>query len=367
MHVILNMLKGVAIGLANVIPGVSGGTMALMLGIYERLIRAIHNIGGATLLAPFRGRAALREQLRRTDALFLLSIGTGAALAAIGAAKLLLYLLEHHHDPTYGFFFGLVVLSLAVPLRMIKRRSVGVVVAAVVAVVAVVGLTLAMSGEQRLETAQRKAQLKASSAHLVGSSAAEYAPAVQVDVAATGFFVVAGAVAISAMILPGISGSFMLLLMGIYFDVLTYITRAVSLSKELVKLLFGASDSRQGVTLAGLLVDLGAQLIPLAALGVGCVVGLLLFTRMVNYMLERYHDLTMGFLLGLVLGSLYAIWPFKSYQEVAGMRIDLQNVWPGAFGANEMLTLATTVAGAAVVAAFLLIERRQQRAAEAVG
>jgi putative membrane protein len=376
MQVIANVLKGVAIGLANIIPGVSGGTMALLLGIYERLIRAIHHIGLKTLAAPFRGRAALREQLRRVDALFLMSLGVGAAVAAVGVAELLLYLLERQHDPTYGFFFGLVLVSALVPLRLIKRPTLGVMGATVAGVVAVLGLTLAMSGEQRVETARRKAHMAAEKRAAekletdkpeVGQApsgvAARSSPPITPDAGMTAFFVLAGAVAISAMILPGISGSFMLLLMGIYFDVLACITRTVALTKQLVSTVMGSGVTAGGATGGELMRELVVQLIPLAALGVGCVVGLLLFSRMINYLLETHHDLTMGFLLGLVLGSLYAIWPFKTHQMVAGSRIDLHNIWPSGFGFNELLTVGTTLLGAAIVAGFLLLEWRMGRRA----
>jgi putative membrane protein len=192
-----------------------------------------------------------------------------------------------------------------------------------------------MSGQERLESAQRKAALKAAAAEARGAdSALPAAPAaenrVPQDLRTMALFFTAGAVAISAMILPGISGSFMLLLMGVYFDVLACIT--------------------------------GRQLIPLGVFALGCLVGLLVFTRILNFLLERWHDVTIAFLLGLVMGSLYAIWPFKSFGMAGGRRVDMDNILPSTFALNEILTILTALAGIAIVAAFIVVERKQGKA-----
>jgi putative membrane protein len=119
----------------------------------------------------------------------------------------------------------------------------------------------------------------------------------------------------------------MLLLLGVYFDVLRCV------------------NNRQWVLLG--------------IFALGCGVGLLLFTRLLKFLLERYHDLTMAFLLGLVIGSLWAIWPFKSFGMAGGRRVDMANILPASFGSNEALTLAAVVAGGAIVAVFIWIESRQ--------
>jgi putative membrane protein len=338
MQIVVNLLKGVAIGLANIIPGVSGGTMALILGIYQRLITAIGNMGPNTVRAVFRGRQAFIDEMKRIDAFFLGLLFVGAMVAIVAVAKLLTYLLEHQHDPTYGFFFGLVLVSVIVPYKMIKRMGPGPVISCIVAIAMVVGLALAMSGQQRLESAQKKAQMKAAAAAEVSSAAGSQKHKVPRDAKTVILFFVSGAVAISAMILPGISGSFMLLLMGVYFDVLACVT--------------------------------GKQLVLLGIFALGCLVGLLLFTRLLKFLLARYHDVTMAYLLGLVVGSLYAIWPFKNYGMAGGKRVDMENILPAAFGQNEVLTLVAALLGCAIVAAFIWIERRQQLrspASEAVG
>jgi putative membrane protein len=332
MELVVNLLRGVAVGLANIIPGVSGGTMALVLGIYQRLITAIGNLGIGTFTCVFKGRKAFVEEMKRVDIIFLGTLGVGAFGAIIAVAKLMTYLLEHQHDPTYGFFFGLVLVSVVVPFRMVKHKTVGTFIACLLAVALVVGLTLAMSGQEKLESAQRKAALKAAAAKTVdagGNKAAAETDKVPRTTKMMILFFIAGAVAISAMILPGISGSFMLLLMGVYFDVLACIT--------------------------------GRQLVLLAIFAAGCGVGLIVFTKLLKFLLERFHDVTMAFLLGLVLGSLYAIWPFKSFGMAGGRRVDMDNILPTAFGQNEILTLAAVLAGCAIVGAFVWIEIRQEK------
>jgi putative membrane protein len=319
MQYLIHILRGVAIGLANIIPGVSGGTMALLLGIYQRLITAIGHLGPRTLLAPFKGKAALIEEARRVDLLFLASLGVGAGAAIVAVARLMTWLLAEQHDPTYGFFFGLVLASVAVPYGMIRRKSPSVVIFCLLAALLVVGLSLAMSGDQILANAQHKAEIKAAAASLSGYT-------VSADPRTMLVFFAGGVIAISAMILPGISGSFMLLLMGLYFDVLSCITER--------------------------------NLPMVAVFAAGCGVGLLAFTRFLKWLIERQHDNTMGFLTGLVLGSLWAIWPFKRFELVAGHRVDLDNVLPATLGSNEALTLLALIAGAGLVVAFMVVERK---------
>ena len=128
------------------------------------------------------------------------------------------------------------------------------------------------------------------------------------------------------MILPGISGSFVLLLMGGYFDIL----RAIA-----------------------------AMNIPvLAVFAFGCLVGILAFTRLLNFLLRRYYDPTLGFLLGLVIGSLWVIWPFKHAVRVGAETVYLSHKLPDALGGNEIATAAAFLAGAVIVVVMIVIERR---------
>ena len=355
MSYCLNLLRGVAIGLANIIPGVSGGTMALILGIYERLIRAIHNIGPQTVRAVFQGKAAFTAELKRIDAIFLATLGLGALAAIVSVAKLMVYLLREQHDPTYGFFFGLVLISVVFPYKMIKQKTLGVWVSCLIAIGLVVALANSLSGERMVESAKRKAALKEAAAMAIqdqhataaersdtGETASGGASLVTPSGATLIIFFLAGTVAISAMILPGISGSFILLLMGVYFDILIAINEL--------------RQFKEGWIGYGLLLGVFA---------LGCVIGLLAFTRLLNFLLERYHDTTIAFLLGLVIGSLYAIWPFKDYAMVSGKRVDLGVTLPDMIGANEVHTLIAALVGAAIVAAFVVMERRFANMAKA--
>jgi putative membrane protein len=264
----------------------------------------------------------------------------GALVAIVAVAKLMTYLLESHHDPTYGFFFGLVLVSVIVPFKMIKRKTAGTAIACIVAIAMVVGLTMLMTGEERLKSAQKKAAMKAAATAKATISAdkAKGLPSkrtseVPRDMRTMILFFIAGAIAISAMILPGISGSFMLLLMGVYFDVLACVT--------------------------------GRQFVLLGIFALGCLIGLVVFTRLLKFLLERFHDLTMAYLLGLVIGSLWAIWPFKTFDMAGGKRVDMDNILPTSFGQNELLTFGSFVLGCTIVAVFVWIEAREAKAREA--
>lgn len=324
MDFFINILRGLAIGTANIIPGVSGGTMALLLGIYDRLLSAISSIGLDTISKLKNGTSCLAETWEKIDGNFLICLGVGAGISIVAMARVMTMLLEKYHDPTYGFFFGLVLASILVPWKMIKQLKTGAIISMVLAIGLTMALNLAMTGEERLASAQKKAALKA-----VVSDSAVNVNRVSEEPVNLVFFFAGGAIAISAMILPGISGSFMMLLLGIYFDLLICINER--------------------------------QILPLVFFAAGCLAGLLIFTRFLKFLLSRFHDQTMGFLTGLVIGSLYGIWPFKSFGEAGGRRVDIANIIPSEFGGNEALTIFTVMTGVAIVAAFVHIEKLRQK------
>ena len=341
MRYLTLVLKGCCIGAANIIPGVSGGTMAVMLGIYERLIRSLRHIGFSTarrLLAIFTlKREALSEaraELHRIDFGFLIAITFGALLAVVASARLIIYLLNEQHDPTYGFFFGLVLTSVIIPFKMLKRFTVKEVVSLLLAAGLTVGLTLSMSGEQRLESEKRKHELtesqtvKGAVTEVEVSTVVPQGTSKDVDhaVGRMLYLALCSAIAVSAMILPGISGSFIFLLLGIYFDVLA------------------AVNNRDWIVIG--FVTLGG------------IVGLLAFTRLLNYVLERHRDLTVSFLIGLMLASLYGLWPFRSYAMVGGERIDLAHILPQA-NMNLAITVLAFLIGCGVVLLFYRLESRR--------
>jgi putative membrane protein len=143
------------------------------------------------------------------------------------------------------------------------------------------------------------------------------------------YLFIVGAIAISAMILPGISGSFVMLLFGVYFEILLAI-------------------NNRDFTL-------------LITFAIGCGLGLLAFTRLLNFLLERYHDLTVSFLIGLMIGSLYGLWPFREFEVVNSHRIDFAHVLPR-INTNLAITFVAFLFGCVIILIFDQFEKLNQRA-----
>ena len=241
---VLTYLKGMAMGAADIVPGVSGGSIALITGIYEELLRSINSLTGESLglLLKFEFKAFFRA----VNGGFLLSLLLGIFTSIFSLSKLITYLMVEHPIPLWSFFCGLILVSAFLILKDIKKWSMGVVLAL-----------------------------------LIGTAAAYYItelpPTSSPD--ALWFTFVAGAIAICAMILPGISGSFILLILGKYEPIL----HAVS--------------ERDFATLA--------------VFAVGCIVGLLSFSRVISWLLKRFYSVTIGLLSGFMLGSINKLWPWK--------------------------------------------------------
>ncbi len=255
-------LKGILIGIANVIPGVSGGTFALVLGLYDRLIHALKSFDLAAARSLLEhlpriyraeSRAALRAEIVRTDLIFLALLGLGAVVAIKGLAGVLQFLLSEHPMPTLAFFIGLIIPSIALTARLMDRKG----PVQILAIVLGAGLTVLVSMAQ------------------VSTGGGE--PALWA-------IFLGGAVAIAAMILPGISGSFVLLVLGLYQPTLEHIHH---------------------ITSGGLLF--------LAVMSLGFAFGLVSISRLMAWLLAHHRATTLGFLLGLIFGSFYVLWPFKDY------------------------------------------------------
>ena len=333
-------INGFLIGIANIIPGMSGGTLALVLGIYERLIGALRRIGLSTvkkLLGVIKLKkeafSAAKTELRRIDFGFLALLGVGAVAAILLTSKLIVYLLNEQHDPTYGFFSGLILISILVPARMLKRCGVKELLVLLIAVSLVLSLSIGMGGKQ-LE----RVDYKSGSEIAVGDSIMSVALPTYWDL---GLFFGSGALAISAMILPGISGSFLLLALGVYFRLLTAINTLVEGVPELLNGVFDRS-------MLGSLLIIGFT-------AVGCLFGLLAFTRLLNFLLERYRNLTIAFLIGLMVGSLYGLWPFREFAMVGGERVDTAHILPQ-LDMNLLVTTGTFLIGCGVIFLFTRLE-----------
>jgi len=275
-------------GAADVVPGVSGGTMALILGIYETLINAIRsfNLNFLKLVASMK----LKEAALSASLPFLLPLILGILSAILSLAKTLSWLLDNHPVIVWSFFFGLVLSSIFTVGRTIREWKISCISATGLGAV--------------------------SSFFLFG-----LIPLITPD--APWFIFFSGFIAICAMILPGISGAYILVLLGKYH----YILEAV--------------NNRDFLTI---FILLG-----------GALIGILSFVRIIGWFLRKYHDITMAVLIGLMIGSLRRIWPWKetvmayinSYGEEAHA---LQtNILPSSFDRNLMLTLFFMIIGFALV------------------
>lgn len=248
LNYLLLYLKGVAMGSADVIPGVSGGTIAFITGIYETLLNAIKSVDLQAL--SYLRKFQLKALWEHVNGPFLLALLAGIATSVLTLAKVITHLLSTHPIQVWSFFFGLIVISALIILREIKQWSFGVVIAII---------------------------LGGAIAYFITSATPSDTPE------SSWFLFVAGAVAICAMILPGISGAFILLLFGKYEYVLTAIK-----DFKIVDILF---------------------------FGLGCIVGILSFARLVSWLFSKFHNLTVGLLSGFMIGSLNKVWPWKETVE----------------------------------------------------
>lgn len=240
--------KGFCMGAADVVPGVSGGTMAFILGIYEELLNAIKSFDLESL--KLMATAKVRGFLARTQWRFLLALGCGILLAIFSLSKALSWLLQNQPVLIWSFFLGLILASVATVGKRVKSWRPFTWCSFLGGLAGIYVLVGLMPGATPNDL---------------------------------WFLFVSGAVAICAMILPGISGSFILVLMGKY----QYILEAVNERDFLVLLVVAA----------------------------GACVGLAAFSRLLAWLLRKYHDLMVAFLTGLMLGSLRKVWPFKETLE----------------------------------------------------
>ena len=251
LRFIVLMLKGAAMGTANVIPGVSGGTVALIAGIYEELIATIKSVGWQAIRLLFKGD--FRKAFAHVNGPFLCAIGIGLLASVLTLAHLLNQMLREHEILTLSFFFGLILASVFSVGRRVPRWYAQHVLLFLTGT----GLAVAIM--------------------LLGHAGPNSAPL---------YVFLCGVVAVSAMILPGISGSFILLLMGNYLLVMAAIGNF--------------------------------QLSVLVPFGTGCVIGLMAFSRMLSFVLEKWHYATLSLLTGFVAGSLTMIWPWKMNKYLLG-------------------------------------------------
>ncbi|WP_309133315.1 DUF368 domain-containing protein [Brevibacterium sp.] len=256
----LDLLRGFLIGSAELVPGVSGGTVALVTGVYDELIdSAAHVVKAAktVVTGPDRWAGALRE-LRRTDWFLIIPVLIGMATAVLSIAGLLESFVTGNPELARGLFFGLVAASIAVPLKMLPERTRRQpLLLGLLGFVCAAALAFWLTG-------------------MAGGANVENPPLIAV-------FLVA-AVAICALVVPGVSGSFFLLAVGMYTTTLS------------------AVDDR--------------DLVYIAVFGLGAIVGLAVFVNILRYFLHNHRWWTLVIMAGLMLGSLRALWPWQSSAEV---------------------------------------------------
>jgi len=245
---IITAIKGMAMGAADVVPGVSGGTIAFITGIYEELINSIKSINHVSLRLLFT--LQLAGFWKAINGNFLLAVVTGIGISVLSLARLLKYILENHPELIWSFFFGLIVASAIYVAKQIKSWNVTTIFSIILGIAIAWIIT-------------------------------EITPAETTD--AYWFIFVSGAIAICAMILPGISGSFILLLMGKY----EYIINAISTFKIEVIIVFLA----------------------------GAALGIISFSNVLAWLLRKYHNQTIALLSGFMIGSLNKVWPWKNTIE----------------------------------------------------
>ena len=249
---IMVAVKGACMGAADVIPGVSGGTIAFITGIYDDLLASINAIDATALKMFFAGK--FKEFWKHINGSFLLSLFCGIGFSVMTLAGIMQYLLEHHPIQTWAFFFGLIVASSIFILRGIKGWNLKAVLFLVLGVV-------------------------------LGVTVCTLSPTTTPD--ALWFIFLSGAIAICAMILPGISGSFILLILGKYQYIMSAITGLTS----------GEA--------------IGESIVVIGVFAVGAVCGILSFSRFLHWLLGRFHKETLLVLAGFIIGSLVKVWPWS--------------------------------------------------------
>lgn len=259
---LLITLKGIAMGAADVVPGVSGGTIAFISGIYNELIDSINNID-MSLLKTLK-KEGIKAAWKQANASFLLSLLTGIGISILTFSKIITHLLETQPILVWSFFFGLIIASILLIWKQITKWEIISIVALIIGIILTYYITIARPV----------------------SSPDSYP-----------YLFLSGFIAIIAMILPGISGAFILLLMGSYEIVIGTI-----------------NQFREGLTQMNSEMLTGA-LLKLGTFAIGAIIGLKAFSKILHWMFEYHKNTTLALLIGFMIGSLNKVWPWKEVLE----------------------------------------------------
>lgn len=290
---LLIFLRGVAMGAADVVPGVSGGTIAFITGIYERLLNGIKSVNPTALKLLFK--EGVPAAWKYVDGTFLATLFAGIAVSLVSLSKILKWCLATYPQLLWSFFFGLIIASSIYIIRQVEKWNPA----------AILGL-------------------------LIGGAVAYTITVLAPTEAPNTYWMIflSGAIAISAMILPGISGSFILLLMGMYRHVLNAAT---------------------GLDIVFLLIFIA-----------GCVIGLLSFSHLLSWTFKNYKNTTLAVLSGFMIGSLNKVWP---WQNIAKTRIDshgnevpwlMENVMPANYNGDTYIAYCAILLVVGFSVVFLL-------------
>lgn len=290
--------KGACMGAADVIPGVSGGTIAFIMGIYGELLNSIKSINGEAFRLFFSGKfVAFWKHINGT---FLASLFAGILISVFSLARLMKYLLEFHPIQLWSFFFGLILASAVYILKGLDKWNIQNIISLLAGVATGAFICLASPGQTPDEL---------------------------------WFIFLSGAIAICAMILPGISGSFILLLLGKY----EFVMSAVSSLNIPVLLVFA----------------------------LGCAVGIVSFSHFLSWLLKKYYMLTIALLSGFMLGSLLKVWPWKTPGAEAGFDFPaLPGTYAEVTGADPLLwqSIGFMLLGLAIVLVIEFTAAKGQKA-----
>ena len=288
-HEVRIFLIGAAMGVANIIPGVSGGTIAVVFGIYEDLMEALGNF--------------LTDKSKRWQYVkFLAILFSGALISIVSLERVLSWSFENYPLPTVYFFLGLIIGSIPVVLKTYpdmkpsKTRS----IAFMFGLIAVIILALIQHQSGADETTSQISSI---------------------DLWDYIYYVFSGAIAASAMIIPGVSGSFVLILMGVYWKVLGALS---GLTTSLVN--------------TGFTADMISKLSILGSLFIGVVIGILIFSKIMSWALKNHPAVTMYLILGLIIGSIYQIFPgfeFNFHGLLAILTLVIGTIISLKFGAEK--------------------------------
>ena len=300
-------LKGIAMGAADVVPGVSGGTIAFISGIYEELIESIDNIN----LGVFKSwkQDGFKVAWRTINGPFLLALFSGVAISILSLAKLIKYLLHNEPILLWSFFFGLVLASILYIGKQINSWSPKIIISIIITSIVSYYITLAEP---------------------FSSPDSPY------------YLLFCGFIAIIAMILPGVSGAFILLILGAYETAINTVNNLI-----------------EGVTTMNLDLFKDA-LLKFFLLAIGAIVGLKVFSKILNWMFKKYKNLTLAILTGFMIGSLNKIWPWKLVIKTRinskGLEVTAldESILPTSYAGDNQVIVAMIFIGIGIAAILIL-------------